>query len=88
MDTPDTANLNELTAEIVSAYVSNNNVRTEDLASLIGQVYSALQAAPNDKAEAAPQPKEPAVSIRKSITPDYLISLEDGRKNSNHLRGI
>ena len=80
MDTQDTARLSELTADIVSAYVSNNNVRTEDLASLISDVHSALQRAPNGKAEPAPEPKQPAVSIKKSVTPDYLISLENGQK--------
>ena len=81
MDIQDsTTNLSELTAEIVSAYVSNNNVRTEDLASLISNVHSALQSAPNVKAEPAPEPQQPAVPIKKSVTPDYLISLENGQK--------
>jgi predicted transcriptional regulator len=76
----DTLDLSVLTAEIVSAYVSNNSVRPEDLASLIGDVYSALQQVPSGKAEAKAEPQEPAVSIRKSVTPDYIISLENGQK--------
>src|ERR687894_87745 len=80
MDTQDTSNLSELTAEIVSAYVSNNNVRVEELPTLISEVHSALQRAPNGKAEPTPEPQQPAVSIRKSVTPDYIISLEDGKK--------
>ncbi len=80
MDTQDTSNLSELTAEIVSAYVSNNTVRAEDLPKLIGEVYSALEQAPNGKAEPAPEPQQPAVPIRKSVTPDYIISLENGQK--------
>jgi predicted transcriptional regulator len=80
MDTQDKSNLSDLTAEIVSAYVSNNNVRAEDLASLISDVHSALQQAPNGKTEPAPEPQEPAVPIKKSVTPDYIISLENGQK--------
>jgi len=89
MDTESTTNLSELTAEIVSAYVSNNNVRPEDIASLISDVHAALQQAPNGKAEPAPEPQQPAVPIRRSITPDYIISLEDGSKFKSlkrHLR--
>ncbi len=80
MDTNDTSNLSELTAEIVSAYVSNNTVRAEDLPKLISEVHSALQQAPNGKAEQAPEPQQPAVPIKKSVTPDYIISLENGQK--------
>ena len=80
MDTQNTSNLSELTADIVSAYVSNNNVRAEDLATLISEVHSALKKAPNGKAEPAPEPQEPAVPIKKSVTPDYIISLESGQK--------
>ena len=80
MDTEDRSNLFELTAEIVSAYVSNNTVRAEDLPKLISEVHSALQQAPNGKAEPAPEPQQPAVPIKKSVTPDYIISLENGQK--------
>ena len=80
MDTQNTSNLSELTADIVSAYVSNNNVRAEELATLISEVNSALKEAPNGKAKPAPEPQEPAVPIKKSVTPDYIISLESGQK--------
>ena len=80
MDTQNGLNIPELTAEIVSAYVSNNSVRAEDLATLISDVHSALQQAPNGKAEPAPDPQQPAVPIKKSVTPEYLICLEDGKK--------
>ena len=76
----ESSNLSELTADIVSAYVSNNTVRPEDLSALIAGVHSALQQAPNGKAEAAPEPQAPAVPIKKSVTPDYIISLENGQK--------
>ena len=69
-----------LTADIVSAYVSNNSVGAGELATLISQVHEALlRAADGPKEEPAPPPT-PAVPVKKSITPDYLISLEDGRK--------
>ncbi|WP_174301364.1 MucR family transcriptional regulator [Caulobacter sp. S45] len=69
-----------LTADIVSAYVSNNSVESGELASLINQVHQALtQAAEGKPAEPEPPPT-PAVPVKKSITPEYLISLEDGRK--------
>src|SRR5918997_6076388 len=80
MDNVESAELIQLTADIVSAYVSNNNVGAGELGKLIEEVHSALQRAPAAQAEPEPQPKEPAVSIRRSVTPDYLISLEDGRK--------
>ena len=69
-----------LTADIVSAYVSNNSVEAGELAGLISQVHQALaQAAEGRQAEPEPPPT-PAVPVKKSITADYLISLEDGRK--------
>jgi predicted transcriptional regulator len=80
MDTQEKSNLSELTVGIVSAYVSNNNVRTEDLAALISDVHSALQKAPSGKAEPAPEAQKPAVPIKKSVTPDHIISLENGQK--------
>ena len=71
----------ELTADIVSAYVSNNSVPASDLPALISEVHSALSrviggAAPVVQVEA---PK-PAIPVKKSITADYLICLEDGKK--------
>ncbi len=70
----------ELTADIVSAYVSNNNVGTSDLVQLIRQVHDALTQASSGVTVEPAAPLAPAVPIKKSITPDYLISLEDGRK--------
>lgn len=76
-------NLNEtlitLTADIVAAHVSNNSVAVADLPQLIANVHGALTklGAPTPVVAAAP---EPAVSIRASIKPDYIICLEDGKK--------
>jgi predicted transcriptional regulator len=80
----------ELTADIVSAYVGNNTVTARDIAPLIHSVHRALADILGDAiapAEAAPQ--EPAISIRRSVTPDFLVCLEDGRKFKSlkrHLR--
>lgn len=79
----------ELAAEIVSAYVSNNSVASQELPNLISEVYAALQKTDGADAEPEPEPLKPAVSIKKSITPDYLICLEDGKKFKSlkrHLR--
>lgn len=79
----------ELSASVVGAYVSHNALSASDLPKLIAQVHQALitlgGAAP---VEAAPELK-PAVPVKKSITPDYLICLEDGKKFKSlkrHLR--
>ncbi|BAV52619.1 MucR family transcriptional regulator (plasmid) [Mesorhizobium loti] len=70
----------ELTADVVSAYVSNNPVPMGDLPSLIGQVHAALRGTAAGGSAAKPEPIEPAVPIKKSVTPEYIISLEDGKK--------
>jgi len=79
----------EMTADIVSAYVGNNTVAAETLPSLIASIHAALSGVTAGPAEPEPEPKEPAVPIRKSINPDFLICLEDGRKFKSlkrHLR--
>ena len=76
----DSSNANELlglTTDIVASHVSNNTVAIGDLPQLIQQVYSALANVGVTAAAARPQP---AVAIKKSISPDYLFCLEDGKK--------
>ena len=85
------SNLAELTADIVSAYVAKNSVRPEDLTTLINTVHSALSGVGSGTGAgtAAEEKREPVVSIKKSITPDFLISLFDGKKYKSlkrHLR--
>ncbi|HEV2081916.1 MAG TPA: MucR family transcriptional regulator [Brevundimonas sp.] len=83
------ANLLEMTADMFSAYVSNNTVSPEGVAALIGTIHSTMTQLSTGAVEPEPENKEPAVPIRKSITPDYLICLEDGRKFKSlkrHLR--
>ena len=73
------ADLLSLTAEVVSAYVSKNPLPTAQLAEVITQVHHSLKALSGPTQE--PQaPLTPAVPIKKSVTPDYIVSLEDGRK--------
>ncbi len=69
----------ELTASIVSAYVAKNSVPVAGLPDLVASVHASLQRL-NVPSEPAPVQMTPAVPIKKSITPDFLISLEDGRK--------
>jgi predicted transcriptional regulator len=79
----------ELTADIVSAYVSNNPVPAGEMPGLINQVHSALLRISNGNGEIAPEPLKPAISVKKSITPDYIVCLEDGKKFKSlkrHLR--
>lgn len=83
------ANLIDLAADIVSAYVSNNSVAATDLPSLISDVHTALQKTSGAAAEPEPEPLKPAVPIKRSVTPDYIICLEDGKKFKSlkrHLR--
>jgi len=65
-----------LTARIVSAQVSNNKIDITELSELISSVHQAL----TDPGKPVTSPLEPAVPIKKSVTPDYLICLDDGRK--------
>lgn len=78
-ETP-SADLLGLTAEIVSAHVSNNPVALGDLPNLIQEVYRTLSTVGQPAAKPAPERPQPAVPIKKSITPEYLICLEDGKK--------
>ena len=79
----------ELTAEIVSAYVSNNSVPSSDLSALINQVHSALTRVSSGQVDAPSEPLKPAVSVKRSITPEHIVCLEDGKKFKSlkrHLR--
>jgi MucR family transcriptional regulator, transcriptional regulator of exopolysaccharide biosynthesis len=79
----------ELAVDVVAAYVGNNAVTASDLPNLIKEVHSAIKSASTDSSEAGSALLKPAVSIRKSLTPDYIICLEDGKKFKSlkrHLR--
>src|SRR5215204_7528065 len=89
MDEPTNPDDMTLTADVVSAFVSHNAVRAADLPDLIASVHGALQGLKAPQ-QAEPEKREPPVSIKKSITPDFLISLEDGKRYKSlkrHLNG-
>ncbi len=68
-----------MTSDVVAAYVGNNTVTTKDLPEVISAVHASLSGA-EGKLGAGAENQKPAVSIRKSVTPEYIICLEDGRK--------
>src|ERR1044072_3277493 len=77
------------TADIVSAYVSNNTVPASEIPALINQVHSALMRVSRGHGGAPTEPLKPAISVKRSITPDYIVCLEDGKKFKSlkrHLR--
>jgi predicted transcriptional regulator len=80
----------QLTANIVSAYVSNNTVSSAEIPALISQIYSALMRVSNGSPVATPtEPLKPAVPIKRSITAEHIVCLEDGKKFKSlkrHLR--
>jgi len=79
MDQTSPPNSLELTTDLVSAHVSHNPLPASDLPSLIEAVHTALRRVGSGGVEQPTQALKPPVPIRKSITPDHLISLEDGR---------
>jgi predicted transcriptional regulator len=88
-DTTAPVNFIELAADIVSAYVSNNSVPATDLPTLISDVHTALVRVVGPGLPAPVDTSKPAISVRKSITNDFIICLEDGKKFKSlkrHLR--
>jgi len=75
----DQASILTLTGDIVAAHVSNNSVAMTDLPTLITNTYDALSRLGQPKVAEAPK-QAPAVSIRASVRPDYIVCLEDGKK--------
>ena len=82
-------NFIDLTASIVSAYLSNNPTPASEIPHLIGQVHAALLRVSTGRTELPLEPAKPAVPVKKSMTADYLICLEDGKRFKSlkrHLR--
>jgi predicted transcriptional regulator len=89
MNMDDKSEVIEMTADIVSAYVGNNSVSANDLPALIQSVHRALSGVSTGVEVVEAAPKEPAVPVKRSITPEFLVCLEDGRKFKSlkrHLR--
>lgn len=79
----------ELTADIVSAYVSNNTIVASDLPSVIQDVHDALNRASVKAGQPSREELKPAIAVKKSVTADYIVCLEDGKKFKSlkrHLR--
>lgn len=86
----DTINYVELTAEVVSAFVMHNSIQRNDIPELIMSVHRSLRTLGQPNAAAVQEKPAPAVPVKKSVTPDYIISLEDGRRYKSlkrHLNG-
>lgn len=89
MDDNESSGLVELTARIVSAYVSNNSLGAGELPQLINETHAALLRATGRPAEPEREELRPRVSVKKSVMPDHIICLEDGKKFKSlkrHLR--
>lgn len=69
-----------MTADIVSAYLAKNAISAHQVPELINTVFSALCSVQDEPEEIQNEPLKPAVAIRKSVTPDYIVCLEDGKK--------
>jgi len=79
----------DLAADIVSAYVSNNSVPASELPALIADIHGALLRLGGTPVEEPSEPQKPAISVKKSIAPDFIVCLEDGKKFKSlkrHLR--
>lgn len=86
---PAGSDLIELSADIVSAYVSHNALNAGELPRLLTEVHTTLSSLQSAPAPAPVEELKPAVPVRKSITPDYIVCLEDGKKFKSlkrHLR--
>ena len=90
MDNSENGRFVELTADLVSAFVSNNSVRAEELPQLIADVFGALsRGAASNKSPMEEVAEKPAVPVRSSVKPDHIVCLEDGKKFKSlkrHLR--
>src|SRR5262245_61761321 len=88
-ENPGSGNFIELTAEIVSAYLSHNSVPAAEIPGLINQVHAALSQVSTGRSEAPAEPLKPAVPVKRSISAEYIVCLEDGKKFKSlkrHLR--
>lgn len=84
------AELITLTADITSAYVSNNAVQSAEISKIIETIHASLRSLGGPKSEPAPEKPVPHINIKKTVTPDFLISLEDGKHYKSlkrHLSG-
>ena len=88
MDEYKKPSLVDLSVGIVSAFVTNNSVRPGELPALISDVYRALSSTSQGVNRPAAEPLRPAVSLKRSVQPDYVVCLEDGKKFKSLKRHI
>ncbi len=69
-----------MAVDVVAAYVSNNQISAGQISEVINSIYNSLMGLEGTPTEAMAEPQKPAVSVRKSVTPDYIVCLEDGKK--------
>ena len=69
-----------MTADVVSAYLSNNLLPASQISEVIQTVHTSLNALGAAKVDSMAEPPKPAVPVKKSVTPDYIVCLEDGKK--------
>lgn len=89
MDSPAQPELVTITATIVAAYVSNNSISSTDLPGLIAETHAALSRAAGRSVPQEREETKPKIAVKKSVMPDYIICLEDGKKFKSlkrHLR--
>jgi len=89
MDKSESPHLVELTARIVSAYVSNNTIVASDIPQLISETHAALSRTSSGAPAVEREEQKPRIAVKKSVMPDYIICLEDGKKFKSlkrHLR--
>jgi predicted transcriptional regulator len=89
MDQIEKDDLISLTSEIICAYVGNNSVNASELPGIIAEVHDALSRASQRTGPVEREELKPAVALKKSVTPDYIVCLEDGKKFKSlkrHLR--
>ena len=89
--TTDRSEMLRMAVQIVAAYVGNNPVAADEVPEVINTVYNSLRSLDHFGGERGAEPPKPAVSIRQSVTPDYIVCLEDGKKLKmlkRHLRAV
>jgi predicted transcriptional regulator len=77
---PSHAHILRMVTDVIASYLKKNPVSASELPDVISSVYAALSGKPAEPAEPAEQRPEPAVSVKRSVTPDFIICLEDGKK--------
>lgn len=90
-DTSDRSEILRMSVQIVAAYVGKNSVAANDIPEVINTVYKSLSVLDRDGSRVGTEPPKPAINVRHSVTPDYIVCLEDGKKLKmlkRHLRAV